>query len=428
MKILFVGDAACDSGFAKATHFYLQGPLSRGHEVAVLGLNYLGNPHTYPYPIYPCWPGGDFFGVKRLLEVCDQELPDCIVIQQDPWNFPAYTNELKKLRDHIPVLGIVAVDGLNARGMDLNGLDHAIFWTEFGRREALKGGMLCPSSVIPLGVDLEAYQPGDKVKARKQLGLPENCWDAYVVGNVNRNQPRKRLDLTLRYFSRWIHEYAIKDAILYLHVCPTGDQGYNIEQLARYYGLQGRIIVAAPDVFKGPAEAFVAATLRSFDLQFSTTQGEGFGLTTLEGMACRRAQLLPGWSALAEWAHGAARLVPCTSTCMTPVANAVGGVMDEEKAIRALDDLYRHPEAREGLAEAGYRRAHEDRFRWEDIAWRFIGQVETTHALVREQQRRERDECEVPRSGEGSDEGGRGCALPGGAGGRDGGQASDSGR
>src|SRR6185295_12501646 len=119
--LLWVGDACVPSGFARVTHQVLE-TLRKTWDVFVLGLNYHGDPHQYPYEVYPCLPGGDGFGVGRIKELADKLGPSLIVLQQDPWNFQLYLERIKT----VPVVGIVAVDGKNCRGSELNGLKLAI--------------------------------------------------------------------------------------------------------------------------------------------------------------------------------------------------------------------------------------------------------------------------------------------------------------
>jgi glycosyltransferase involved in cell wall biosynthesis len=381
-KLLWIGDAGCESGFAKCTHNTVE-VLRQSWEVTVLGLNYRGDPDVrskWPYDIWPCWPGGDLFGVGRTLELIDKTTPDLVVIQNDPWNVPAYMKEILKLKRPPPVVGAIAVDGLNCRGKALNKLARAIFWTEFAQSEAHKGGMTIPSGVVGLGVDLTTYTPGDKQAARNWVGLPEAVKRGFIVGNVNRNQPRKRLDLTIKYFAKWVLERQVTDAYLYLHVAPTGDSGFDCDQLAEFYGINTptnrKLILAIPEMYHGTPEAAVARTMQAFDLGFSTTQGEGWGLTTLEMMACGIPQVAPDWAALGEWARPAAHLVPCTSTAHTPMANAVGGIMDEAQAIEILDAMYRDPMLRKSHIDKGLALAAEPRYNWTNVGEAFAAQLD----------------------------------------------------
>lgn len=376
-KLLWVGDAGCPSGFARATHETLDA-LRHSFDVTVLGINYRGDPHPYPYPLYTVFPGGDPMGVGRFLWMCDLVEPDVIVIQQDGWNFPSYVRQLAKAPEHasIPVVAAVAVDGQNFQGRWLEGVALAIFWTQFALDEARLGGYAGAATVIPLGVDLDTYYPIDRYEARSRR-LPKQLDDAFIVGNVNRNQPRKRWDLTVKYFAAWVNANKIDNAYLYLHVAPTGDMGCDVVQLARYYGIVDRLILSEPEMWYGVPEHEMRDIYNCFDVQVSTTQGEGFGLTTFEGMACGIPQIVPDWSALGELTKEAALLVPCTSTAIgPPYVNVLGGIADEASFIRKLDAIYASQSVQASLRERGLKRVHEQRFRWPIIGQTFTEAVE----------------------------------------------------
>lgn len=379
-KLLWIGDAVASTGFARCTHKTLE-VVERDWDVVVLGLNYFGDPHSYPYKIYPCYPGGDFFGVRRVREIMRLEKPDLIVIQNDPWNIRPYMEMIREESETIPVVGAIAVDGLNCRGTELNLLDACVFWTNFGLNEARAGGFTKPGFVVPLGVDESIYFPRSRQECREQvLGIPELA-DAFIVGHVARNQPRKRLDLTIRYFCQWLAKSQVQDAYLMLHVAPTGDVGYDLRQLFRYYKeryqLGKRLILSEPDPGKGDPEEKVAAIYGCFDVLFTTTQGEGWGLPVLEAMACGVPAIVPDWSALGDWAAPAAYLVPCTSTSATfNGVNVIGGIMDEGRAIAALDHMYSLPALRERYRKAGIALAARPDYRWPAIGAAFCEALE----------------------------------------------------
>jgi D-inositol-3-phosphate glycosyltransferase len=394
-RLLWVGDAACPSGFARATHEILD-VAKHSYDVHVLGINFSGDSSTaaqYDYPIYTCWFGGDGFGIGRIIQICDIVKPDLIVLQNDGWNVPLYTRHLRQFKEYagVPIVAVVPVDGKNFQGHWLKDVAHAVFWTTFGLAEARAGGYVGPASVIPLGVRREIYRPLDKNVCRRNRGLT-SLGDAYIVGNVNRNQPRKRWDLTLRYFAKWIHgderlelrreedtvrgdpgTFKVRDAWLYLHVAPTGDMGIQIQQLASYYKILTRLALHEPPVWYGIGEQQMAETYNCFDLAITTTQGEGFGLTTLEAMACGVPVVVPDWSALGEWCAGAAWMVPCKTTEIgPPYVNVIGGVPDEYEFHNALSALYENPDYRETNSKAALERASQERFNWTYIGNTFV--------------------------------------------------------
>lgn len=386
-SLLWVGDAACPSGFARATHETLKAFVDK-YDVWVLGINYRGDPYNQQLPhladrIYAAAPGGDTMGVQRLPWMCELCKPDVIVLQNDPWNIPIYLQYLKRFPAYkdIPIIGALAVDGKNCAGAGLNELTHGVFWTSFGHEEARDGGFDKPGTVIPLGVDLNAYMPLDKLGCRARKFKTSQLDKAFIVGNVNRNQPRKRLDLSIRYFAKWVNRNKVKDAYLYLHIAPTGDTGVQLKQLANYYGVDNQLILAEPPTFYGDTEEEVVETYNCFDLQINTGQGEGFGLTTLEGMACGVPQIVGDWAALGDWAKGAAWMVPCTSTAVgPPYLNVLGGVPDETLFIAALQAMYSNQGYRDTNRAAGLERAAERQFRWEYVGEQFLQVVDNVLA------------------------------------------------
>lgn len=383
-RVLWVGDAVVATGFSRITHHVLA-EVVKTWDVYVLGLNYLGDPHMEPYPIFPAWPGGDAFGTRRLPHVLDAVNPHVIVIQNDPWNVPFYIKAITTYYAAHPelskpkIIAALAVDGLNCRGGEyLEGVDHCIFWTKFGMMEAQRGGYKGPVSVIPLGVDTELYKPMDRLEARKSLGFPDFLHEAFIVGNVNRNQPRKRLDLCVEYFAEWIKKDDIKDAFLYLQICPTGDLGYDVKQLKHYHdpGSRPWMLVTEPPIGMGVHEEMLPAVYSAFDIQFTTTQGEGWGLTTMEGMACGIPQLVPVWSALGEWAD-AALGIKCSTTAVTPnKTNTIGGIPDKAQAIAGLRQLYSNRKLRQQLSFAGRELACRSEYRWETIGAQYVQVLE----------------------------------------------------
>lgn len=402
-KVLIVGDAACPSGFAKGTHAVADG-LHADYDVTVLGINYNGDPHAYPYPIYAAAVGGDAFGVDRLVFMCDlvkssrrigarREIvenaeacsgPDLIIVQQDGWNVPFYVQKLAHSEyKNVPLVAVVAVDGKNFDGSWLDGVSLAIFWTQFALDEARRGGYTGPAEVIPLGVDRNIYRPLNKQEARRRRKI-EMLSEMFIVGNVNRNQPRKRWDLSVKYFAEWVYNRmpvsqrnpenrVINDAFLYFHTAPTGDVGFNVRKLARYYGVVDRLALLIPHVFYGSTEEEMRDTYCCFDADMSTTQGEGFGLTTIEAMACGIPCAVPEWSALADWARGGVAYVPCTSTAVgAPYVNVIGGVPDEDAYVETLNRLYLDRTYRERVASDGFALASQECFRWESIQSRYL--------------------------------------------------------
>lgn len=382
-RLLWVGDACVNTGFGVATHGILHG-LTAEWNIAVLGLHYRGDPYKAPYPVYPTvsHAGGDFWGIRRLPDLCEQLSPDVVIIQQDPWNVFQYTDYLKKEceRREIPLpklVGNIAVDGKNCKGYAMNDLDHANFWTEFGRQEAILGGFKNATSVIPLGVELKNFGPLDRNLSREYMGLPEifpnltRRDEAFIVGYVGRNQPRKRLDLLLFAFAEFAKDKP--EAHLFIHCAPTGEDTIDIKQLSSYLGVGDRVILSEPPIGMGSKLESLRATYCCMNVHATTTQGEGWGLTTYESMACGIPNVHPAWASLSEVPDTVCLPVPVRShACtMNSGVNVIGGLVDPKEFAEYLTTLYRNPSSAAEIGAAGRAYVNQWPFRWESIstAW-----------------------------------------------------------
>lgn len=373
LKILFVGDAACSTGFALCTHQLCDRLHAAGHDVTILGINYYGDKHDYPYPIYPCVNPLDrshmVCGEQRLPKLIYRLRPDIVIILQDPWNIRGYMIEIEEQLGDIDIprplmIGWLAVDAKNQiSGRQLNQLDHVVTWTQFGIDELRAGGYTGNHSIIGLGVDTYDFCPPFPDESPRDCKLsdgtpilPEGIpIDSFIVGMVGRNQSRKRIDLALEYFAEWTKSKGIDNAYLYLHVGPTGESGCDIPALCRYYGI--KVIVSSPPVSSALTINDMRLIYNCFDVLWSMSQGEGWGLPVLEAMACGVPCLVPDWSGLGEWAKPAAMTVECTSSALNAPINrapyTIGGIADKALTIEALDKLYRYPSIRERLSQLG---------------------------------------------------------------------------
>lgn len=377
MKLLWIGDAVVHSGFSRVTHAVLGELQKLGWDVAVLGIIYSGDPHDYTYPIYTCWPEHgmwDPYGATKLKSILEIEQPDAILILHDPWivaeRYIASASKtglpLHRTAAYMPVDSPI----IRPRGITpLNDLGAAIFYTEFGRQQAVRNGFVGNAAVIPHGVDIDLYRPSESrfdVRARTIPGTE----GAFVVGYVGRNQPRKRMDLALQYFATWKRHTNPGAAYLWLHCDPKDPAGIDVVNVARYFGIADALIVN-PDVgpTRGVAEERMPDVYNSLDVHIVTSLGEGWCLPVAEAMACGVPNIVPAWGGLQEWSWSAAQQVECTGISATH--DTIQGVPDHASFVGALDALYKDKERREQLGTKGLKLMRESRFRWSEVAKAF---------------------------------------------------------
>jgi D-inositol-3-phosphate glycosyltransferase len=367
-RLLWIGDALVPTGFATVTHSVLD-HLRHDWEVIVSGVNYAGAAHDLPYGVMPAQQGGDMWGMNRFQHLCAEFDPAAVLINNDWWNVAQFA----KIAPHgVPVIGYMPVDGGNldpAAMAELNKLYAAVWYTDFGHRAACAAGFTGRCQIIPHGIDTSKFQPADRQAARRLLGL-NLAPNAFIVGNVNRNQPRKRLDLTIQIFAAWIRQHDLTHAHLLLH-CAQKDTGWDLRRVAAFYGVADRLILTgAEDIRDLQDVQRLQLIYNCLDVQMTTTLGEGWGLTTMEGMACGIPQIVPDSSALGEWATPAVK-IPCSRTLFHPEINTVGALVDEAPFVAALQTLHQSKTTRSRLAAQGLTHVRGAAFRWEDVARQF---------------------------------------------------------
>ena len=142
---------------------------------------------------------------------------------------------------------------------------------------ALYRGMLAPDTrlaVIPNSVDTDVFivSPQRRRQAREQLGLPQ---DALVLGSVARLSPQKRPEALLALFLQ-LHD---RFPGLYLVLAGTGPLEAMLRMQVQAAGLDARVI------FTG-YQARIELLMPAFDLHLLLSRNEGFGIATIEALAC----------------------------------------------------------------------------------------------------------------------------------------------
>lgn len=390
-KLLWVGDAAVNTGFARVGHSVLE-HLKETYDVHVLGINYRGDPHPYNYPIYPAILGGDIMGIRRLVPMVEQLKPDVIAILQDPWILDVYLHTLKtslKPEQIPPILTYFPVDAAGLSKTWFENFDivkSTNVYTEFAKFEVsiLEVPGLCCSNVniIPHGVDLNTFYPLDKEKARESM-FPKNRLDdfnnSFIVLNANRNQPRKRIDLSILGFRQFAKDK--KDVKLFLHMGMI-DEGINVIEACQTYGISDKLIVTSMEQsIPNLTSDKLNIVYNAADVGFNTSTGEGWGLTNWEHAATGRPQVVPNHSACFElWHEQGAFIFPAKDPVLNPKINTRGYVARIEDIATGLEAAYAMwKKNRDGFDDMGKQALElvsRPEYRWNNIAEQFKVQIE----------------------------------------------------
>lgn len=343
----------------------------------------------WPWRVYAKQVPRDRFGEEQLPELVDKIQPDLIFLLSDIWNVPVY---IKLFRKHASQTRIVAYCPLDG-GLKphpyieiLSELALLIVYTDFARREVLQafaqlkraGSNLDPPEIktIPHGIDSSIFYPyhsdfqAERKIARAKL-FPDRAdlQDAFIVFNGNRNQSRKRIDLTLKGFSLFAAGKP-ENVKLYLHMGMM-DEGINVLGYAKQCGITSRLLCTTrkrqhPVV----SDQELNLIYNACDVGLNSSAGEGWGLVSFEHAATGAAQVVPCHSSCEELWLGSALMLDTSAVDTSSLPLTLREVSPDDIA-EALQQLYSNPTLYGSMADAAYRNATKPEFQWDTVAEQF---------------------------------------------------------
>ena len=413
-KTLFVvSDAVvAATGFGRVAEAVLDRLYETGKwNIKQLGINYFDEDHDKPYRIFSATGGGgnygDWAGYGRVAPLYDEIKPDVTWLFQDFWHIAQYfaaTPDIQRAVTYFPV------DSPNIKSiwaLPQAFAEKVCTYTNFGAKEmatsmgfvrnkiklsaeregkeivkkvnlqAVKGQMMdIPAhkivefsdpaniEVIPHGTDTSSFYHIDKELVRDIFEFDKK-W--FIVGNVNRNQSRKRLDLTIKAFADFAKDKP--NARLLLHDPLKTPEGWDIQQLAEeYYKIGDKVLLSNETL---PIKK-LNQLYNTVDVMVNTGGGEGWGLTASESACAKVGQIVPNWSATGEiWADTGILLDVISVRHEDGRVNTAQCVVDTDHLVRELDILYSDRKLVRELGQACYNTMMKKEYDWDIIAKRF---------------------------------------------------------
>lgn len=383
-KILYCGDAFVETGFGRVAENLLPA-LAEHHDVTVLAVNYHGDPHpeARKYEVYPAMlHGSDPFGSHRIAEIVQKVNPDLVWVTNDIWIGINLWEAVKPLKEKMSFKFFV-YSPIDSYGLfpellkSIDEWDGIATYTEFGAEEIKKIGYKRPVSIFGHGTDFTKFFPLDKSECREELGVPD---DLFIVFNGNRNQPRKRIDLTIKAFIKFAKNKP--DAKLWLNMGKK-DLGWDLvplfKRVARDEGYDptSRLILTSPHFSCEnclPIEK-LNKVYNACDIGINTCIGEGWGLVNTEHAAAGVAQLVPDHTSCKEIFDGVPR-IEIESWEVDRNYGLDRGQPSAAHLAMLLDNYY---EDRSLLANDGkwcFNRIHEKQFTWPYITKQILEAVD----------------------------------------------------
>jgi len=282
MKVLWIGDAIVNSGFSVVTHGICN-ELAEKCDLVVYGVRYDGRlRHKCSYHVYPGQRDGDMYGFEFAAQVALQEDPDVIVVFNDDHIVNLYIDALRVSgerhgsRARIVPLFPVNLLPLNKDIMfyfSVKGVEQIMTYTNFSKHKIEEINPNLKISPIYHGVDSSLYFP--IINAKHELGVKND----FIVGNVNSNTYRKRLDLFLEGFAKFAKG---KTDVKCLIHASTHEKAYDLPSLASDFGIVDKVILSTGNLTVDKLNVLYNV----MDVNTNTSLGEGFGLSLVEGAAC----------------------------------------------------------------------------------------------------------------------------------------------
>ena len=277
------------------------------------------------------------FGYQLLMDVIRKKTPDVVMLYNDMAVVTRFLEEIRKAGITRTFKVWVYCDQVYE--CQLQGLidllnrdaDRIFAFTSYWKKQLKDQGVTRPLSILGHGFDPKTFYTVPRELARKSLKLPE---DAFVIMNLNRNQPRKRQDIMIMAFVELAIKYPTKPIIL-LCICDKGEKGgwWLFEIFVRELKRHGvpieqfgnRLMISSQDmVFK---DEDINVLYNIADVGISTAEGEGWGLCTFEQMGVGIPQVVPDIGGYKEYCNpGNSVLVkPKYRYYMPSVYSPVGG-------------------------------------------------------------------------------------------------------
>src|SRR6266540_131439 len=384
IRLLVASDGVAPTGLSRAIHALLGRLSPETFEIHHLAINYRGDPHSTPWKVYPAALGGDPYGFGRLIKLVNFVRPHIVFLLNDLWILAEYLRILREapISTKIAVWAYVESEPVDPDW--LNGfrrINQLVTCTDFAKRlilEALNLKNPNDISIIPLGIDASTFCPldtprgftGDKTleaKSKLRIFQEEELDESFIVLNANRNQPRKRIDSTIRAFSEFAKGKP-NNVKLYLHMGQQ-DAGWNVIKLCRRFGIEDRLIMSdsgglVPDI----SDEDMNLIYNACDVGLNTSSCEGWGLVAFEHAAVGRAQVMTDSPQLRELWEGSAILAPVNRMVVHEGTLLNGYLVDEDGLSSILERLYCDKSERLKWSQSALEKATKAEYSWDSIA------------------------------------------------------------
>lgn len=300
MRILWVSDSPVKcTGYGTQTALLVPRLQKAGHEIYVYALDHVGEALQHN-GVTVFGANGDVHGTL-IADMATRVNADIVISLKNLHVLDPGT--LRQMG--IPWCPLVMVETEPLARMDLMYMPFTtqpLAVTRHGQRSLAMEGI--QALYTPFGIDTEAFQPGDKLTARKKLNLPESAFIAAFVGANQTRPSRKALEPLLIAWASMVEQD--REALLWLHTDMEGRfQGVDLNAMLQVLGIpqaNWRSTDQTAYWVGGVPVDYLRTLYVASDVLVNPTVGGGFELTMVEAAACGTPVIACDFTAMHETA------------------------------------------------------------------------------------------------------------------------------
>ena len=302
IKILTLGDhPLTPSGVGIQTKYMVEGLLKTGkYSVISLGgaINHVDATPVVTeewgedwkiFPVGGTGKNNEVFGTPEIVRsVLRTERPDIIWFMTDPHWWKWLWQIEDEIRPLVPMVYYHVWDNYPIPDFNKNYYESSDLVVSSSKLTSEIVKAVAPEVkelYIPHTVDTEIFKkiPDDKTLAYKINSLGEESKDKVIYFWNNRNSRRKHGASVLWWFKEFLDEVGQENACLIMHTDPEDKAGPNLAALLHSADItDGQVMISS-----GKYAAEQLATVYNIaDCTINIADAEGFGLSTLESLAC----------------------------------------------------------------------------------------------------------------------------------------------